>query len=622
MPAELQSQDEEELRRQRKATRKERKRREQEQVEQQPSCDALSATSEPELTHEDTKEARLQRKADKRERKRLRREQRTAEAASSGSSDAPTPTSTASSAALTPSEANSYRLKHRILISEADAHISPVPSFASAGFPQALLSATSTFTQPTPIQAQCWPVLLQRRDCIAIADTGSGKCFARGTRLRLFNGDLVAVEDVVGGEWLMGDDGHPRTVTPGSLTHGIDMLYEITPSWGGAQPFTVNGAHILVLTNNDKPWMSERGGRSTGWEVCQWGLSTDNRMIRRSRTYRTEVAARQQLNLALANWAPIMWEPSVEEFMQASDRARHVCKLIACNAITFVNPQLPSLFQVLTQVLGAAPSAAQVDYMAWWLGMWLTDGDAAQPRISQGGAPPPDPHHHHEIFARLLGYTQRFGEPVAQLFDQMSTAGFPVYWFEYGAGSVAHRVLRRYGLLGNKHMPRAFIYDSMLMRVRFLAGILDGDGDYHPGNNDYELEAERRHVIDGYKELAATLGLRNSDVAGHLCTNQQTGQVYQGYRLCLSGDMWDVVQFCAATYKRCPTPGTAKYVEKDQDSRCYGFRIEELDDGEYFGFAVHGGANRRFLLEDYTVTHNVRTSPPSPSLPFLSPASP
>ena len=26
---------------------------------------------------------------------------------------------------------------------------------------------------------------------------------------------------------------------------------------------------------------------------------------------------------------------------------------------------------------------------------------------------------------------------------------------------------------------------------------------------------------------------------------------------------------------------------------------------EYFGFAVHGGHNRRFLLEDFTITHNV-----------------
>ena len=105
---------------------------------------------------------------------------------------------------------------------------------------------------------------------VVIGETGSGKCFARGTRLRLFDGDTVAVESVAGGERLMGDDGLPRTVTPGSLTQGRDTLYRITPKWDGAEPFTVNGAHILVLVNNVRPSKAQQtqpaavGGRCAG----------------------------------------------------------------------------------------------------------------------------------------------------------------------------------------------------------------------------------------------------------------------------------------------------------------------------------------------------------------------
>ena len=36
------------------------------------------------------------------------------------------------------------------------------------------------FTTPTPIQACCWPVLLQNKDVVGIAETGSGKTFAFG----------------------------------------------------------------------------------------------------------------------------------------------------------------------------------------------------------------------------------------------------------------------------------------------------------------------------------------------------------------------------------------------------------------------------------------------------------
>jgi len=43
---------------------------------------------------------------------------------------------------------------------------------------QASLACCSKFKAPTPIQAQCWPVLQAGRDIIGIAATGSGKTFA------------------------------------------------------------------------------------------------------------------------------------------------------------------------------------------------------------------------------------------------------------------------------------------------------------------------------------------------------------------------------------------------------------------------------------------------------------
>ena len=70
----------------------------------------------------------------------------------------------------------------------------------------------------------------------------------------------------------------------------------------------------------------------------------------------------------------------------------------------------------------------------------------------------------------------------------------------------------------------------------------------------------------------------------------------------MAGHMWDVVQHCVLACKQCLAPGTIGHVAQCEDSPCYGFTIDELDEGEYFGFAVNG--NRRFLLADYTVTHN------------------
>lgn len=50
----------------------------------------------------------------------------------------------------------------------------------NAGFSANLLKITRTFAQPSPIQAQCWPIIQSGADLVGIAATGSGKTLAFG----------------------------------------------------------------------------------------------------------------------------------------------------------------------------------------------------------------------------------------------------------------------------------------------------------------------------------------------------------------------------------------------------------------------------------------------------------
>ena len=67
----------------------------------------------------------------------------------------------------------------------------PVATFEEAGFPDYLHSTLMRqgFMEPTPIQAQGWPMALSGRDFVGIAQTGSGKTI--GVR------DLVSVCDIL-----------------------------------------------------------------------------------------------------------------------------------------------------------------------------------------------------------------------------------------------------------------------------------------------------------------------------------------------------------------------------------------------------------------------------------------
>lgn len=80
-------------------------------------------------------------------------------------------------------------------------------------------------------------------NCVITGSLGIGKCWKSGTYIVMFNGEIKKVEDIVPGDFLLGDDSKPRTVL--SISRGKGPMYEIVPLKG--EPFTVNGDHILVV---------------------------------------------------------------------------------------------------------------------------------------------------------------------------------------------------------------------------------------------------------------------------------------------------------------------------------------------------------------------------------------
>jgi len=72
-------------------------------------------------------------------------------------------------------------------------------------------------------------------------DKGRGKCFAKGTKIIMFDGRLKNIEDIQVNDLLMGPDGKQRKVL--SLHNGIDKMYNIKPLNGLIQ--TVNSNHDI-----------------------------------------------------------------------------------------------------------------------------------------------------------------------------------------------------------------------------------------------------------------------------------------------------------------------------------------------------------------------------------------
>ena len=75
------------------------------------------------------------------------------------------------------------------------------------------------------------------------AGSGDGKCFAKGTRVLMYDGTFKKVENLKKNDKLMGVDSTPRNVL--KVCYGKDIMYKIESNKGDS--FTVNSEHILSL---------------------------------------------------------------------------------------------------------------------------------------------------------------------------------------------------------------------------------------------------------------------------------------------------------------------------------------------------------------------------------------
>jgi hypothetical protein len=181
-------------------------------------------------------------------------------------------------------------------------------------------------------------------------------------------------------------------------------------------------------------------------------------------------------------------------------------------------------------------------------------------------------------------------------FDQFSTAGNAVY--SVLMGPVLWKVLKHYNCFYKKKFPHHLLAESREVRLKLLAGVVDGDGWCCHEKRYIEVAAKKRGFIDGLIHLARGLGFSTGKVGTKTCTVEETGKTYTGFRVFITGAELPIIP-TVLMYKRFALAA----VDPNKDQRCDGFSIKKVGHGKYFGFRLDG--NGRCLLDDFVVTHNV-----------------
>jgi hypothetical protein len=104
---------------------------------------------------------------------------------------------------------------------------------------------------------------------------GTGKCLGHNELCLMYDGSLKAVQEIVTGDLLMGDDTMPRKIL--STTKGRGPLYQIYPSKG--EPFICNDAHILCLKSANSDQIEEVSVA----DFIKWPIAKKNK----ARLYKT-----------------------------------------------------------------------------------------------------------------------------------------------------------------------------------------------------------------------------------------------------------------------------------------------------------------------------------------------
>lgn len=124
-----------------------------------------------------------------------------------------------------------------------------------------------------------------------------------------------------------------------------------------------------------------------------------------------------------------------------------------------------------------------VEIDPYTLGAWLGDGVTEWPKIHIGGGDM-------EIMEGIP-YEVREGNGTT---DRV--------FYIHGVS----RQFRRYGLLGDKHIPEEYIYNGAEVRRQLIAGLIDTDGSVYAKNGRVTISNTNERVIDGAARILRSLG--------------------------------------------------------------------------------------------------------------------
>ena len=247
---------------------------------------------------------------------------------------------------------------------------------------------------------------------------------------------------------------------------------------------------------------------------------------------------------------------------------------------------------------GVAFPNRQVPLDPYFLGVWLGDGTSSAPHITSADS---------EIEDFLRDFAARF--PSIQLRkspkpnNKASTYRLTLSGKPIGKGPDRNPItmaLEQIGVMRNKHIPDAYLINNEQVRLQVLAGLLDTDGHYNPGNKGFSFVTKFRRLADNVAFLSRSLGFGASVKEIH--KQSQTGYTGKYYQLWIGGNDLERIPTRIGRKRAKNRPGVRSNGRTCRDALHTGYTLEYLGVDFFYGFTLD--QDGLYLLGDFTVTHN------------------
>lgn len=314
-----------------------------------------------------------------------------------------------------------------------------------------------------------------------LCQRGSGKCFAKGTRIVMFDGSIKCIEDIRVGDQVMGIDNTPRTIL--NLHSGVDQMYYVQQNQ--SLDYVVNSEHELCFHHHPLKKFVDSNGDSR-WDI-DWS------------TELTEIT-----------------KLSAKDFFNKSESYKNRSYGI--------------------KVEGWELEEKDLEIDPYWLGLWLGDGNRLNTGIASIDT---------EVIDFIKDYANRLGLRYSRSKTKIEGISIEhsIVCSHGGDRNKKRNVLldslKKFNLIENKHIPEIYLRSSRRQRLELLAGLLDSDG-YYDLDSNYSFSQTNRNLTEQVQLLCWSLGFRCNFTSHSNKYIRRDGLESVSFTTNISGKIWEI----------------------------------------------------------------------------------